>query len=387
LKRGTTAPLARILEFGEFLGERLKNILSAISLLLLTANSFAQSIASIQGSVVDAVTGLPIADVHITLARGSDPLPPPPQAPALNQNNGIQGVTTWFDASGNVIPPPQPISRPTYNGSTDVGGKFLFDNLNLWDYRLKADADGYLTQEYVLSAGENAPVNFRLTSAAIVSGSVTDPEMQPLESLPVYLLRATFTVDGQRRFRAEKETTTDKAGHYKFDTIAAGRYLIAAGRFPTIAPAQKALTPYAFVYYPGVSEAAVASSIDLSAGMRREIDTLVAHPMELRQVRGRVVDTRTGRPPAAATVTLLQTFPFDRAGRFSTETRGGRYDRVDGTFSFDGLTDGSYRIGVILPDLPNSRGSILSMFTQASDAYLNLDLAGSDREDLVVRLP
>jgi len=334
---------------------------------------------------LDAATGLPISGVHITLARGTDPLPLPPHEPVLNQNNGIRWVSTWFDASGKVIPPPQPVIRATYTGSTDAAGKFSFDNLNLWDCRLKADADGYLPQEYILSAGENVPVSFRLTPAAIVSGSVMNPEMQPLVNLPVYLLRATFTVDRQRRFRVEKETTTDKTGHYRFDAIAAGRYYIAAGRFPTVAPAQNGLTPYAFAYYQGVSDAAVASSIDLSAGTRMEIDSLVAHPLEQRQVRGRVIDTRTGKPPAAATVTLLQTFPFDRAGRFSTETRGGRYNPADGTFGFDGLIDGSFRIGVILPDLPHSGRSALPMFTQEdSDAYLNFDLAGSDRDDLVV---
>jgi hypothetical protein len=362
----------------------LKQLLSGISLLFLTANCYAQSPAAIRGSAVDAVTGLPISGVPITLASGREPLPPPPQQPALNPKNGIW-VTTWFDASGNKVPPPRPVIRATYTGSTDVAGQFSFDSLNLWDYRLKADADGYLPQEYILSAGETAPVRFRLTPAAIVSGSVMDPEMHPLANLPVYLLRATFTLEGQRRFRVEKETATDDTGHYILDTIAAGRYYVAAGRFPTVAPAQNGLRPYGFAYYRGVSDAAVASSIDLSAGTHMEIDSLVAHPMEQRQVRGRVIDTRSGKPPAVATVVLTQTFPFDRAGRFSTETRGGRYNPADGTFSFDALIDGSYRIGVFFPDLPHPRLA-MSMLNQDADAYLDFDLAGSDRDDLVIRV-
>lgn len=201
----------------------------------------------------------------------------------------------------------------------------------------------------------------------------------------MYLLRTAATVDGAQRFRVEKETTTDKEGLYRFDAITAGHYYIAAGRFPTLAPAQHGLTPYAFTFYPGVSEAIGASVIDLFAGTQMQIDTLVVSPQELRKLRGRIIETRTGKPPAAATVTLLQTFPFDRPGRFSTEIQGGLYDPQDGTFSFAGLIDGTYyRLGVNLPDIPHPSRS---MFSQSFDAYLTFELAGSDRDDLIVWAP
>jgi hypothetical protein len=264
---------------------------------------------------------------------------------------------------------------------TDASGSFAFDYLYS-DYRLRAEADGYFTQDYV-STGEKVPVSFRLNPGAVAAGYVTDPEKRPVTNFPVYLLRTTSTTDSERRFRAEQQTTTDNAGHYKFGAVKEGRYYIAAGRDPSIEFLMR--VAYGITYYPGVSEAGAASPIDLSAGTPIEMGSLVVRPLEIRQVRGRVIDTRTGKPPVAASVTLLQTFPFDRAGRFSTETRGGRYNPADGTFSFDGLIDGSYRIGVILPDLPHSGRSALSMFTQEdSDAYLNFDLAGSDRDDLVV---
>ena len=333
------------------------------------------------GSVVDAVTGQPVAGARVRIGAG---ISAPPD----------------FDVG---LPRATVVAQVT---STDSLGSFEFRDFEPGAYTLSVDRDGYVVQVYGqrtafgrpvpidIVPGGNDAVVVRLTPAATLSGSVTDPDEQAVAGISVYLLRTEFTPEGER-LRALIQALTDATGRYALTDIPPGSYYVAAGPSGLAPGPQRGLPAYRWTYYPGVSEAALAGSIGLLAGTRIDGIDLTVAPAELFSVRGRVVDSRTGEPPPSVRVMLVRRLPFIPAGTYSlTEVPiaiGARYDPEDGTFGFEGVPEGRYRLDANLP-LSDPDGAFARLLDfdfmggAIPDAHLILDVDG-DVGDLDLRVP
>jgi protocatechuate 3,4-dioxygenase beta subunit len=346
------------------------------------------------GTVVDALTGQPIAGAEVIasfgairpLFVGSELIVELPGG-VLSSETLREGAQRLEQRRAARMPVSGP---PMYSVTTDSKGRFAFRNLaaaipqdavNPDAYRLYARADRYVLQEWGLEASNTptsldapvllnlrraATVTFRLTPLAEIGGWIKDPDGHPLPGLKVLLLREGFYWTGDRRFRDPMETTTDESGHYRLTGIAPGHYYIAAGGPPLTKgrPKDEPLTTvYPWTWYPGVSEPSQASPIALLPGMYMNTFDLLLTPRKPLRISGRVIDDKTGRPTDSAFVSLTEELPFEPVYHrlIMSASRQTMSNPEDGTFEFTGLNAGFYRLGVGLSDDPVSqlRGPVL----------------------------
>ena len=171
-------------------------------------------LVGIEGLVLQATSGEPLAKAQVTLTRVVTP-------PALNP-----------------IPatPPAPIV-PIPPTMTDNVGKFSFANLEPGAYRIVAGKNGFVRMNYgerfsggpgstvdVPSGQTLKDVTFRLVQTAVISGRVLESSGEPAAGFGIQLLRTSYNVSGQRTFQTVASGRTDDRGEYRLFWISPGRY-------------------------------------------------------------------------------------------------------------------------------------------------------------------
>ena len=267
--------------------------------LLLLAFFFApQRAGSLSGTVVDAVTGRPVAGVQLVL----EPLDTRP-------------------------------ARPPSTVSDERGG-FTLADLGPGHYRLRGIRDGYPDTWYgarrpdsygtviALAAGQGlAGLELKLRPFASMEGTIRDPDGRPAGGVSVSLARQSW-VGGVRRVAIAARATTDESGRYHVPALLPGKYYV------------RVEDRVAATLYPGVIDPASATAIDVAAGVRISgIDVTLVRTGTFR-VKGRAVV-----PQGTAPATLhLENGPTELG--FALGTRAGR----DGAFEFRGVPPGVYTL-------------------------------------------
>jgi hypothetical protein len=151
---------------------------------------------SIRGTVVDSVTGEPISRALVQIGG---------QYAMLTDHDG------HFEFDGVALPgiPPWAM-KPGY---------FSQDRLNRFT-TLAADS--------TFSQSDTESVVVKLVPEAIVSGTVTGQDGNPLEGIPVQL-KTLATQDGLSRWRPRMQTRTNAEGQYRFAELEAGKYVVTTG--------------------------------------------------------------------------------------------------------------------------------------------------------------
>lgn len=330
----------------------------------------------IEGTVLKTGTNEPLVGVRVTLTRASQ-TGPSPSGPA-----GVIGVS--ISTSGNAPPlpptaapgrgaapatlptaPPPPPAIPSV--VTDREGKFVIADLDAGSYRLLIVANGYVRQEYgqrvfpgqgtllTLTAGQvMKDLVLHLTLTGNVSGRLRDNFGQPAVGVPVQLLKATYSVNGQKIFQSAGQSRTNDRGEYRLYWVTPGRYYLAAGSSPgpggggPFAVGGPPVSPndpgdnYVFAYYPGVTDVTAASSIDVTSGNEASVDFLIPR-QQLYVIRARAVDSATSQPPASITVSLSFSSITGGGGTFSMNTP---YNPMTGIFEIRDVVPGSYLLQV-----------------------------------------
>jgi hypothetical protein len=326
-----------------------------MSFLLFASSAVSQqtpqsATASIEGIVTRLDTGAPVVGAQVTLTAlnpltsallaGADPA-------TLQALQAAQPISQ--------TPPPQ---IPPIN--TDSEGKFAFKNLAGGSYRVMAVANGFVRQEYgqrslngqgtpfALAADQNKKdVALRLTPAGTVSGRILDENGQPALGIPVQILRAAYNVNG-RVYQAVGTGSADDRGQYRLFGVPPGRYYLSIGNPPgpprTVAPAgvligQPGGSVYAFSYFPGVADVSQAVMIEVKSAQEVSFD-MTARRQQMYRVRGTLLDSRTGQPPAGnVQVMLAYRSPTGGSGSFSS---GRNYDPATGKFELLNVIPGQY---------------------------------------------
>jgi hypothetical protein len=113
--------------------------------------------------------------------------------------------------------------------------------------------------------------------------------------------------------------------------------------------------PMGYAFYPGVSDIGSARAIDLRPGA--DVDTanitLTTRPSTYR-IRGRVIDSRTGQPPAIARVLasprVLGSSSISSMDRIAMDLPLNNYNSSNGIFEIRDLLPGSYAVTVVVQD-------------------------------------
>jgi hypothetical protein len=298
-----------------------------------------QSTASVEGTILEAVSGRPMGKTTVELRSTS--------------------------STGGVIASTQ----------TNLDGGFYLREVAPGGYRLVAARPGHVTAEFgqrhpggpgqtfTLAAGQRVTgVQVMMSPGAVISGRITD-RGQAVALAETVAIRAIST-EGRLSFTPVLATRTNDLGEYSLFWLPPGRYYILAIVWDSPNAAVHYVTPdgtdnnsYATqrfigravfmrtpssgiadneahvpIYYPGTSDPQLASAIEVSPGAEIRGINIDAGPVALGRVRGTV----TGMPAASVDMRPLTwtiyTAPAQRpngnvnsVGSFEMSAVPGRY--------------------------------------------------------------
>ena len=217
---------------------------------------------------------------------------------------------------------------------TAANGEFLFEAMPAGTFGFRVQKPGYFspqdlpnggTQASIITVGPDQPrVTLKLIPEGIIYGHINGDNGEPLENLPVQLLFDRIE-NGKRVRNTWRTTTTNEEGQFRLPELLPGKYLLFAGPSPTPAAfprrmSESSVQGYPAAFYPGVSDAAAAAPIEITAGKHAEINvTLALQPFY------RISGTVAGYPPEsgvnlqflnAAGQAIPVGFQLDRNGGF-----------------------------------------------------------------------
>ncbi|HEX4997763.1 MAG TPA: carboxypeptidase-like regulatory domain-containing protein [Terriglobia bacterium] len=304
----------------------------------------------IEGTVTNLGTGQPLRNVRITLRPADkddeDALEWNPGAPPAPAGPGFtiaaRGFISAAVAGSNGL-----------STQTDAMGRYSLPDVSPGDYRVTADGEGFVRQEYgqrtatgpglpvSASAGKPLTLDFQLTTASVISGRVFDPEGEPLIKTPVQAYTYRYT-DGKRALTPVATAQTDDRGEYRLYWMQPGDYLVAtmprggfSGRSvpPGGAAGSGARNAQFFsfngsfddagqttsvqmvaipaggsdaIYYPGVANPAEATLVRVTAGVDVPGIDFNLRPIRTIRVTGRIVAPFSLAAPPPAEFERLQ---------------------------------------------------------------------------------
>ena len=208
---------------------------------------------TLSGTVMDSLTGLPLAKVEVVAEHvgGHDP-----------------GAST----------------------TTDAKGHFLVVEIDPGEYRLAAKRSGYLATHYgakrssdsggtlTLTAGQKMEdLQVKLTPFGVIAGTVRDSDGEPMADGTVDIYTVSYQ-DGRRRVHGYDSTGTDDLGQYRIANMEPGKYYVSAvarsrgeSTKPTVDHSAKSSNPPQVpiaTFYPGTADPAAARPIEIAGGAR-----------------------------------------------------------------------------------------------------------------------
>jgi hypothetical protein len=236
---------------------------------------------------------------------------------------------------------------------TGRDGRFTFKDLAAGTYRLLLAANGFVRQEFGQRVlfGKGTPIEIlenqarrgilvRMTPTGTVSGRMTDKENNPLSGVSVQLLRYGYNEHGERALRSFGKAQTNDLGEYRIYFISPGKYFLSVTETRDYIGRNQVRESYIPVFYPGVRNVGNASPIEISPGVeRRGIDVTLQRQERPFVVRGRVVDSATGRPPENIGGLYLDS--SDVSGVFD-RSQNANPAYQDGVFEFRNVAPGRY---------------------------------------------
>jgi Carboxypeptidase regulatory-like domain len=253
---------------------------------------------SLSGSVVNSVTGEPIAHALVQINLGSE----------------------------SVM-------------LTESDGRFKFDNLPQGQTIVAVRKPGFLSEaeispgqppNLVETGPDSRPVIVKLIPEGIVLGRV-DSKGEPLEGLPIKII-APAIAEGRKRWDERGAAVTGEDGAYRIANLSPGTYYIAAGpslRRIIFNSSKLSQHGYAEEFYPAATDLGGAMPLEVSAGQQVEADFSLK-PVPLYHISGVVPWFEPGNGVALRVVnetevTWLETRFDDRTGEFQATAPAGAY--------------------------------------------------------------
>ncbi len=254
---------------------------------------------------------------------------------------------TWGSVSGTVVNAETgvplenaAVSAGQQSTRTNAAGEFELLRVAAGDVSVLASRavhiDDSVSITLAAGAGETVTLRLQPITWGTVTGVVTDAETgKPLANAEVVVGTQAVRSDSDGRFRAEK--------------VPAGSLRV-AGKVPA--------------YEPG------SVTAELDADAEQEV-ALALVPIRIGDIRGTVLDARTGEPIARARVT---------AGRLSAETD------TSGGFGFESVSTGNTVVGAQHPDYANGSATAVVAPAETVDIVIRLDLRREDVTNLEAEL-
>jgi protocatechuate 3,4-dioxygenase beta subunit len=335
-----------------------------IGILLLAAfQVIAQNLGSLEGTVVDSVSHLPVKKARVLIW--------PAFTPDREQGGG---------------------SRPAKPKAvmTDAGGAFSIRDLTPGAYMIQLAHPRYpqswRSQTVEVKPGpEPAPVSFEMAPGASVTGRVVDPDGDPIEGCIVHVRSPAASGDGFILPGVLGIRASDDNGEYRVWGIQPGKYIaMARCDAPVFEPRPLSPGPplpparaYAPQFYPAGADAKSAATIELAPGMEKSGVDFRMTPARVYTINGRV----SSGEPFDARHLMIFLRPANRAERYDGELRPADFDREKSAFTFPRVFPGSYVIVAFVEGDPEGRFATRRR-VDVSDRSVDVDLALLPAADL-----
>src|SRR5437899_6271843 len=238
-----------------------------------------EDLGSVQGQVFNAASGEPLRKASVTLRKQEGP--------------------------------GQPMAA-----STDATGTFSLTGAEPGTYRLFAERNGFVRQEYcargpdkagtLLTIGKGQQVTglaLRLLPQAVVTGRILDDDGEPVRGVNVQAMRIGYN-QGRKRLVTVGSALTNDLGEYRVYDLPAGKYYVSAVLRNA---AQNALGKerYLPVYYPGTADPSTAVQLDIPAGTQMRGIDLTMRRGPTVNVRGKIANAASDNPARGASIRLV----------------------------------------------------------------------------------
>ena len=251
-------------------------------------------------------------------------------------------------------------ARVTAAGGED--GRFAFPGLVAGRYRLIAQRAGYLPQGYGAQAGSTSggdgvdltigqqmkDVLIKMVPAAVISGRVLDESGEPAGEMVVEAFRSRYQ-RGVRQWVSIVAVRTNDLGEFRIATLAAGRYLVAAGKEVSVTDTVLGAQPagdkperqYVRTFFPNVTDVAGAQPVQVAAGEESSGTEVHLQKVNTVRIRGKVIGGReTG-------TVLVQLIPkgLTEIKLASVQPKLVLFRGKEGVFDLQGVVPGVYLLG------------------------------------------
>jgi hypothetical protein len=251
----------------------------------------------------------------------------------------------------------------SYSTSSDANGQFSMKDLDPGRYRLTANRNGYVTLIYG-ARGFNKPgtmislsrqqnltdLALKMTPQSVITGRILDDEGEPVANVHV-------TLQGYRYMQGRKQlmatgggNNTNDLGEYRVFGISPGKYIVSAtlqANEPMISIDRSADAGpeegFVATYYPGTTDPAAATQIDVAAGAQLRGIDLVLSKSRTVHVKGHVTHGLSGRPNATVFIVPRN------SGGFGGMVRNSHVDPA-GNFDIRGVSPGAYTLTAVVND-------------------------------------
>ena len=275
--------------------------------------------------------------VFAVASAAQSPLPAAPQSSEEAQKYKISGtvvnaVTGAPLARAKVSVADTRARARRIETITDEGGHFEFRGLAAGKYALQGTRSGYLVSAYqqhdqfstaIVTGPEfdTGKLVLRLTPMAMIAGHVLDEAGEPVRAARVRLYMEDYSAGVSRVDRAGGATSDDR-GYFDIGVLRPGTYFLSADAKPWYAvnpPAENSAqhvppaldVAYPTTFYGGATEAEGAAPIELKAGERQEIEIRLSpvpavrlifrapeeSPFQIPVLQKRVFDSLQSLPP------------------------------------------------------------------------------------------
>jgi hypothetical protein len=248
------------------------------------------------GTVVNAVTGEPVARAHVSVISAGT-------AYAASTD----GSGNWLISNMGCAPAQLQVTRPGF--LQGAGGN--------------AGRDTAAFRSLQLVSGSPArDLRTELFPQSVALGRVLDDQGDPVMGVQIVAL-ATRVVEGRARLQQAGAAVTNDLGEYRLANLQRGKYLFCAHMNQNAAIQSASQTIPADSCYPGPLEGGPASAMEISAGRETKIDFTVNQVLPVH-IRGTITGLPEGRGIGVNLIKRSVSSDFQQ--NVPGTVRGGQFD-------------------------------------------------------------
>ncbi len=173
----------------------------------------------------------------------------------------------------------------------------------------------------------------RLLPSAVISGTITDDDNQPVEGVQVAAIRMRYQKGGQQQESALQNVTTDDLGNFRLYGLAEGNYFVKVEGRNT----QNGESNFRSAYYPGTATIESAQKLKATAGSETSGVRFSVGTQSTYTITGSVIDNSDLPGQKRYNVSAMQ---IAAGANFAQ----GGLTNPDGTFTLRGIPSGDYML-------------------------------------------